>query len=838
MFLNFMRAIFRNLWRSKVNALINVASLALGLTVFAFCFLYVKKELSYDRAWPGADRIYRMVVEQKGVPGSPDGTFTNVNTRAYTALLNNYSGYIERIAKAFNGNVKVAGEGSNQYPSIGIVDPVFIEMFRYEERAGSLAEVLRNPSQIAVSETFAATYPGGLSIGSELELEGNYSMNGQRPPSVSFEVAAIFRAPELVSPNLDFSMLVLMDDYVLKLYPQGIRMWADTHQIWLRFKPEVDAADFAALMPDFIDREVTAFNAMLGPGEKISEHLQYWFQPLTALHLNPVSPNEFGAGDKSRVLTTAALGVLVLLVGCSNSISLSLATVLERRREIGIRKAAGALPRDILVHYLSEAVLLALVALLPALALLQLLLPPFLVLLNVREGLELIAADYAVLAAIAMMVGLASGAYPALVLARVKPQLVLKTGAESRGRGTQKVRTLLVGFQFCFALVLMITTLALYAQLQSVRSQPLGFDAENLLYAAITSNSENASSAALLEELRKVPGVTAALRFGTPPNTSALEYLGTSIPFVNKNGDFTEARVMRMSASPGQFALLGIPVLAGREFDATRDAFDAATRQYADGTTAGEGRIVLNRSAVRALGFASPDAAVEQVVHMNFADAAGKVSEIPVRVVGVVEDSMYESLRSKPGPRAFVPMSTGSIYMMRIDPRAVATIIDSVKETWQQVSGVPLQFVTFVEPRVEAAYAQERNESRLLLYSAGLALFLACIGLYGMAAFTMERNIKEIGVRKVLGAGVVGITRLYLWRYARPVLVASLVASPVALYFVLQWMQRFPYQLDRAWLLPLNVAAIGVVLAIALLTVVGLVLKAARSRPVVALRYE
>ena len=240
---------------------------------------------------------------------------------------------------------------------------------------------------------------------------------------------------------------------------------------------------------------------------------------------------------------------------------------------------------------------------------------------------------------------------------------------------------------------------------------------------------------------------------------------------------------------------------------------------------------------MQALGFADPPDAVDSLVYIEYSGSNGQVREMQARIVGVVEDSMYGTIRSKPVPEAY-NLFVGSIHLVRYDEAVAATIQDDVKQVWQRVTGMPLQFLTFVEPLIDSAFAIEQNESRLLLYSAGLALFLSCVGLYGLAAFTLERNVKEVGVRKVLGASVAAIALLYLWRYARPVLIASVVAVPIAVYFVLQWMQRFPYQMDKAWLAPIALAAVSVVLIIALLTVSAVIVKAARSRPVLALRYE
>lgn len=209
-------------------------------------------------------------------------------------------------------------------------------------------------------------------------------------------------------------------------------------------------------------------------------------------------------------------------------------------------------------------------------------------------------------------------------------------------------------------------------------------------------------------------------------------------------------------------------------------------------------------------------------------------------MIGVVEDSMYLSLRRKPGAELYLNASSSSVFniLLKYEDAVGASIQQKINETWLRVVGRPLQNLSFIEPQLERAFVQEKTESRLLLICAVLALLLSSIGLYGMAAFTMGRRVKEVGVRKVLGSSVGAITKLFLWRFSRPILLANLLAWPIAVYFVLQWIEQFPYQLEKAWLLPICLSATLLVLLVALLTVGNLTAKAAAANPLRSLRYE
>jgi putative ABC transport system permease protein len=284
-----------------------------------------------------------------------------------------------------------------------------------------------------------------------------------------------------------------------------------------------------------------------------------------------------------------------------------------------------------------------------------------------------------------------------------------------------------------------------------------------------------------------------------------------------------------------------IPVVAGRAYDRERDMYNPDTRSYGEQSPAGGVPMIVNRAAIRALGFDNADEAIEQIVYrlMETNSEQGLV-EFAVRIIGVVEDNMYMSLHRRPAPEIYmlVDAPNTSMLMFKYEDAVEASIQETVRTAIQDATGSLPAGMFFTETRLDSAFQQERNESLLLLICGALALLLASIGLYGMASFSMERNVKEVGVRKVLGSTVASIMTLFVWRFSRPVLLANLLAWPVAAYFVLEWIKQFPYQLEKIWLLPLCVGAALLVLLIAILTVSVITAKAAAAKPVESLRYE
>lgn len=832
---SFLLATLRNLRRHKLHSLVNIASLAIGLAVFGFSLLYVKQELSYNQ-WPEAERVHRLIVDQRGIPGVPDSVALNLQSRLWPRMLDYFAPQIAQATRArVLSAIPVDPEDSPSGPML-FVDPEFADIFSMDVVEGDLARVLSGPGIIALEASYAQRIGYKDGIGGRLVLT-SYAAPGTE---LEYEVGAIYRSPRPVDTSLRFESLTLMHEYSLPLLGQNLQFqsWDNNVQVWVKLRPEVTTEAFNALQSDFVQQEVTTLNAALGPDRKVSDHVLHRWQPLSDIHFNPLpneAVNDRGAGDSARVATFAIVGLLVLLVGCSNSISLSLAAALERRREIGVRKAAGALQQDILRQQLGEAVVLALLALVPAVGMLELLQPSFQALMPFAVQIDMRWTEYALMLLIACVTGLASGAYPAFVLSSTRPQAVLKAGAQE---SMQRVglRGLLVGVQFCFASMLLIGTAALYLQLALTRAQPLGFDATDTLF--IAGIQTTASAEATRAELAAIPGVIQVIRGFLPPNMGA-QFTGGDQTLVRSRGAQEATQVNAVLSDYDFIDFARMRVVAGRAYDEVLDMPPPTTG--APPTAPREERMVINQSTARALGFATPEEAIGQSIFRRVTNNQnGQTFDMPLSVVGVVEDNMYVSLHRRPSPQIYQIVQTpgAAQVMLRYEPSVAASIQQRVRDAIIGMSGQPPATLFFIGEQLRAAFVQEQNESRLLLICGGIALVLASFGLYGLAAFTIERQVKEVGIRKAMGAQVAAIVTLYLWRFGRPIVLAGLLAWPVAIYFVLQWIERFPYQVERAWLLPICIGTLGAVLVIAMLTVIVITTRAAMANPVRSLRYE
>jgi putative ABC transport system permease protein len=463
--------------------------------------------------------------------------------------------------------------------------------------------------------------------------------------------------------------------------------------------------------------------------------------------------------------------------------------------------------------------------------------PAFANLLSISEMPDPGPVEIAMMALICLCVGLINGIYPALVLSRVKPVAVLKSVAAQSRLRRFNLRSLLVAGQFCFAIILLVVTLGLNLQLWVTRNQPLGFDVKNLALANVNFEllkTRNDIGVVFANELSTVPGISAVSPMLFVPAITNGSF-GPNVALVNTQQDSEGVPIKGIPVQPGLFDLLGIPLLAGRDLNAGSDVMPPPQPESQEPPPVR--RVIINRTALKALAFTEPNDVIgKQYYQLN--DNGARRAYVPIEIVGVVEDSMLSSVRERPGAQFYYMESfAGGMVLLRYDDTAASTIAKRVSDVAQEVTGAPIE-LTFLNERVAQVFSEEQRESRLLLMCTGLALFLSCVGLYGLVSVALKTQVKEIGVRKVLGASTFGVVKTFLSRFSVPVFTANLIAWPVAAYSVFAWIERFPYQLEKIWLLPICLAATALVLLIAWITVGVLTFRAASTPPVRSLRYE
>ncbi|HYC05844.1 MAG TPA: ABC transporter permease [Azospirillaceae bacterium] len=797
----------RNLARHRLYALINILGLAVALTAALLIGLFVRHELSYDRFWPAGERTYRVTADitVAGHPMEPSAA----TQMPLAGLLREQLAEVEAAARAGRYRV-VFGEGDATLTEIvTAADPQFLDLFPLEFQSGDRATALARPDGIVLSAEFARRLFGDADpVGRGVTLDGEhaYTVTG---------VLAEQEAPSFLKPRA----IIAMDGKasLLKRYDDAWNM--TVVQTFVRLRPGTDPA---ALLP----RLRQAVERMRPADVDTGGTVVYDLQPVPDIHLTSVRFRETAdRGDALVVTGLTVVALLILAIAAINFTNLATARALGRAKEIGVRKALGARRAQIVAQFLGEAVVLSLVALALATAAAELLLPRFAAFVGRPLALDWTADPVLTFGsvAVAAAVGLAGGLYPAFRLSAFDPARVLK--GEREAIGGVGVRTLLVVFQFAISISLMVATAVVYAQLAYLRSVPLGYERQGLMVLAGLGQAPESAARALLDEVRGLPGVVAAARSSDIPTQVPENYMDVRVP-----GAPAATPLGTFGVDAGFVETYGLTLLAGRALDAAR----ATDREPSEAEIARQGgrpevSLMLNRSAARALGFASPEAAVDQRL-----TGSGTVDW---RIVGVLEDARLGSAREEVKATLFyAPADPFNFLTVRLAPGQVAAKAERVRGAWARlVPGLPVRS-SFIEDRYEGLYASEARQGTLFATFAGLAIAIACLGLFGLAAFAAEARTKEIGLRKVLGATVADIVRLLVWQFSKPVLLANLLAWPLAYLVMSDWLAGFVYRIDLspAFFLAASIAA----LAIAWVTVAGHAARVAVQRPVLALRHD
>ena len=559
---------------------------------------------------------------------------------------------------------------------------------------------------------------------------------------------------------------------------------------------------------------------------------------LRDVHLGIAQDGAQTPGNDKRTITTfAIIALLILGMAVVNFTNLATARASQRAREVALRKVLGATRRQLIVQFVAESVLISAASMLLALALVELLIKPFAAFLDSGIELTYLGSGGILLPAIllTLVVGVVSGLYPAFFLSRFQPAQVLKanrSAAETPGSG--RLRAGLVVLQFAVSIGLIICTAVIYGQTVYARTVDPGYKRDHILQVEELSRAQLWPLAErIVEQAKRVPGVTAASLADIGVNTD------------NNNNSFIvppgkkQVLIGQYNVGAGYLDAMGLKLLAGRWFDANRPADDSTTpyppKPEVEKALAARGlNVVINEYAMRRLGFKSPQDAVGKVVKGDVVcEDCGLVS---LTIVGVVGDSRFRTVRTPIEPIMFRKVTAGPGWMVvryNGDPKAVRSALE---QQWKQTtSEVPFS-AKFSEDVIGEAYQKEDARAQMFAAFSVLAVIIGCLGLFGLAAFTAERRTKEIGIRKVLGARTRDIVRLLVWQFSRPVIIANIIAWPIAWWLMRDWLNGFDQRIALTPL-PFLVAA-AVALGIAIATVVGHAARVARSNPIHALRYE
>ncbi len=830
---NYLLVAARALAGNKVYAIINLTGLALGLAACLTIFVYLRYETSYDAWLPGADRAF---VLQQWVTGSDDPNVVpgaNPMTSYVSGERLRQFPQLDRVVYVGNAQPVILqnGEATTSEDFVFVDGPLF-DIVQLAFLRGDRATALAMPGSLVLTESEAQRRFGTLdAVGRTLTL-----VVGGQP--TDYRVTGIVQD---VPRNSHLSLSIVARADIVALYGEGssfLTQWMPKNGwVYARLRPGADAREIARQMPAWERRNIP--DQLLG-GERFNPgtNADWRLANVRDVHLGEADGGGMRPGnDRVTVAAMALIGLLILAMAVVNFVNLATARAGQRAREVALRKVLGASRRQLIVQFLGEAMLLAAAATLVALALVEAVLPFVNAFLDAEMSFTYLGRDGLLAPALllVLVVGGLGGLYPALVLSRFQPAKILKANkATADADGSGRLRGALVVGQFAVSIGLMICTAIIYAQTEYARTVDPGYRRDGILQigqlarAALQPRLDT-----LLREIGAVEGVVSTGRSTIGVDTWGMENMTVTAPGASESVEFELYRV-----DPGFFPTLGIERIAGRTFVAGL-AMDDSTAGGDDAAVAAMARrgynVVVNALAARRLGYADPQQAIGRTLLADDGDVEA-VGRTPATIVGVVENSRFRSIRDPEAPMIFLYDRLQPSWLLVRYNGIPNQVRDRIERVWKRIApDVPFE-AEFAEDIVRDLYQPEADRARLFAAFSLLAVVIACLGLFGLAAFTAESRTKEIGIRKVLGARTRDIVRLLVWQFSRPVLLANLIAWPAAWWAMRRWLEGFDARigLDPAVFL----GAGAVALAIAALTVTGHALRVARTHPIHALRYE
>ncbi len=801
---NYLKAAWRNLWKYKGFSAINIIGLAMGLAVCLLIVLYVKDELSYDRYNKNADRIYRLDADIYF--NNTQATFAVAPDPLALTLKREYPAVQEMTRVNYQRDILVKKDNQNvQDHNCAYADSTFFKVFTIPFIAGDPNTALKEPNSIVIDKTTANKYFGNTDVlGKTLYVDNN----------TYCKITGVMKdIPHQSHFHFHF------------IRPKGkdSPSWLSNNTYnYILVKPGVTRAemqkDVDATINTYLARDLEQqLHSSLSDLEKSGSHFIYHLMPLTDIHLHSNKQYEIEAnGDASYVYIFSVIALFILLIACVNFMNLSTARSANRAKEVGIRKVVGSLRGHLISQFLTESVLLSFFSLALAIGIAALLLPLF----NQLAGKQMSVATlfstwlFPVMIALMLVVGLIAGSYPAFYLSSFQPIQVLK-GKVAKGFKGSWLRSGLVVFQFAISIMLIIGTIVIYNQLDYIRSKKLGYDRSQVLVVHNIYNLDK-NRKLFRDEVSNLPGVVNATE-GDMPTDKGFDSEGW---FRDAGMDASRAVVLTtFYIDENYIPVLGMQMKEGRNF----------SKDFPSDSTG----VILNEAAVKVLGFKDP--LQEKLFRPNF--YKGNITgSVPFHIVGIVKDFNFSSLHDAVTPLIMQLSDNYATAAIRLDAKNASSVVSSVRNTWDKLAqGQPFDY-TFMDADFNNIYTAEQRTGKLFITFAVFAIFIGCLGLFGLVTYAAEQRTKEIGVRKVLGASAAGIVAMLSKDFAKLVLISAVIAFPLAWWAMHSWLQSFAYRISVSWWI---FAVAGfVALFIALITVGLQAIKAAVANPAKSLRTE
>lgn len=818
MFGNYVKTLIRVVLRSRLHSAITVLGLTLGLTISLFITMFVWFETHYEVDFENADRTYR-IESLVSAPGREDRLF-NLSMGPLAELLRARLDYVEQMGRSRIEwhSYQVEGEEVFNAPTY-LADQGFLDIFPLDFIYGG-REGLKNQTSIIISESRANLLFGTSDVVGKIIQETDAN---------PLNIVGVFRdLPE--NTHLTIDMLVPLNS------PQQYISAETVETSWRNIPVQTYALLKRGAQPEQFSTDINRLveETAASDASTTGSTAELLVQPIKDIHLygGPYRSRNKPAGNVEQLGIISVIGFLVLSVACFNYVNISTARAMTRAREVAMRKVVGAAQRNLIVQFLGETLFYVGFSWFLSLVIIDALLPLVNDFMSRSLTSDLIWHSDVILWQMAILgvVIFASGLYPAFYLARFNPIKILKEQSTDVNRKIS-LRTILVVLQFAASVGLIIAASVIYIQTSYARNVELGFDQQDMvvLYGIGRGAAESVRlSTALDNAIVNQPGIISvsgseALPSWDHQNEARLGKTGmVKEDFLSFN---------QLAVDLDYFETYKVSTVAGRMFS---EEFAADTLQWdLENRDTVELPIVVNRTGARTLGYDTDVEAVDQAITVEM--QTGRERE--ARIIGVVADFHFRSIRNEIEPMVFYPdPSRFATMAVRIDPNQRDTAIESIRNGWNKVLSYQSMGYGYLDQAIIGQYVEDERLLVVIAVLAGIAILIAGLGLYGLAAFNLERRIKEIGIRKVLGANTGDIVGLVAWQFSQPVLAANLIAWPITWFAIHEWLSGFAYRIDLT-LIPFLVTGIAA-LIVALLTVGGQAMNVARSNPVNALKYE
>lgn len=805
---NYFKVAIRNLFRHKFYSFINIFGLTTGIAVSLLILFYIYDELSYDKFHADSDRIYQVYMRAT-LQGKSDGG-ANTCAPIAAASKDEIAGIEDAVRINMWRDVVIRYEDNIfTEKKLLLADSNFFSFFTFDLLEGNSNNILNEPNQIILSETNAKKY-FGYQVGDEDSPLGKMVLMGT--DKTNCEIVGIVKDPPKNS-HFHFDMILSMESWDFSRQTQ----WTSNSLFsYLKLNesanPDEIQESMKAMVDKYVGPEIEQFiGVSLEEWRKTGDDYGYFIQPMTDIRLHSkVDGNIESAGNIAYVYLLSIVSIFIILIACINFMNLSTARSAGRAKEVGIRKTVGAPRSRLVVQFLMESITISAVSTILAVGVLYIALPFFNQITEKSIGFEFILSKYSVLAMIIVMivVGILAGSYPAFYLTSFQPTEVLK-GKIRMGVKSGLIRSSLVVFQFSISVLLIVSTLVIYKQLKMVQDKNMGFDKENVLIIdnARTLGDDKQAFKKNLENLTSVKSVS--ISNFVPPHVYS-----NSVFFPNGN---QEEGILfhQIYADRDYLRTIGVQMYDGRDFSLDFPSDSSA--------------VIINKKGMETVGWTSHEG--NQIVEP---DNDGSMDTY--NVVGIIDDFNFSSLKNEIEPLIIFLEDWGNLMPVRLTAGNVSDKVKEIESEWKKVApGEPFDYA-FLDENFNALYQAEQRLGKIFIIFTSLTIFIACLGLFGLASFIAEQRSKEIGIRKAMGASVGSVVILLSREYTKLVFISIVFAVPAVFFLMNWWLESFAYKTEIG-VMSFVIGGLGA-LAISWLTVSYQSIKAAIANPTESLRYE